>query len=220
MARSPLTEKPAENTRESIMDAALFFFARRGFDGTTVKNITDRAKVNASAISYHFAGKEGLYKACLESFGRSRLEIAKTLLQPSHSEEELRVRLGMFIEEFMACHMDQPDIVRVIHRECDLELPIAQDVFKSIFLEVFKTLKEFFATAKAAGVLRQDADTHIIAGCLFGSIIHMTRSDFIAKRYFNVSLKDGDYRKHVTAELLNQFLNGNLDRKSSRKVKA
>lgn len=218
MARPQISnEKHPENTRALIMEAAIYLFARKGFDGTTVKDITERAKVNAGSISYHFAGKDSLYKECLETFGRGRLEVAQRLLQAPSSMEDLRLRLGMFIDEFMACHMEQPDIARVIHRECELDLPVAQDVFKNVFVELFKTLCQFFGTGKAKGYLRSDCDPLVMAGSLFGSILHMTRSDSIAKRFFNLTLKDADYRKQVGAQLLSQFLNGNLDCTVNRK---
>ena len=55
-------EKSPENTRERILDAALDLFGERGLTGTTVRDIAGRAKVNVAAISYHFGGKDELYR--------------------------------------------------------------------------------------------------------------------------------------------------------------
>src|SRR3954470_10009122 len=59
------TEKSAlrDGTRERILDAALDLFGERGLTGTTVRDIAARAKVNVAAISYHFGGKDELYRA-------------------------------------------------------------------------------------------------------------------------------------------------------------
>jgi TetR/AcrR family transcriptional regulator, regulator of cefoperazone and chloramphenicol sensitivity len=48
-------------TRDRILDAAGELFAECGFRGTTVRKISARARVNVSAIKYHFGGKEQLY---------------------------------------------------------------------------------------------------------------------------------------------------------------
>ena len=191
------------------MEAAVHCFARHGFDGTSIKDITERAGVNPSLVSYHFNGKEGLYLACIESFGRSRLEMARKLLVPPSSQEELRIRLTMFVEEWMGCQMDQPDICRVIYRECDLEFPVAPDVFRDLFLESFKTLQEFFRRSQATGFIHPDRDVLAMSGFLMGSMMHMARNDYVSKKFFNVSLKDSDYRTRVVGELVTQFLEGN-----------
>jgi len=55
-------EGAPEATRERILDAALDLFGERGLTGTTVRDIATRAKVNVAAISYHFGGKDELYR--------------------------------------------------------------------------------------------------------------------------------------------------------------
>src|SRR5262249_47327125 len=59
--------RQSDNTRQSILKAATTLFAEKGFDGASVRAIVTRARVNQAAINYHFAGKEGLYRAVLES---------------------------------------------------------------------------------------------------------------------------------------------------------
>ena len=51
-------------TRARIRDAAIGCFARRGFDGTTLRQIAGEAKVSAALIVHHFGGKDGLRDAC------------------------------------------------------------------------------------------------------------------------------------------------------------
>jgi AcrR family transcriptional regulator len=53
--------RPSEYTRNSIVKAAVALFAERGYDGTSVRAIVAKARVNQAAINYHFKGKEGLY---------------------------------------------------------------------------------------------------------------------------------------------------------------
>jgi AcrR family transcriptional regulator len=53
--------RPSEHTRNAILKAAVALFAERGYDGTSIRAIVSKARVNQGAINYHFKGKDGLY---------------------------------------------------------------------------------------------------------------------------------------------------------------
>jgi AcrR family transcriptional regulator len=52
-------------TTERILDSAERLFADHGFEGTSIRDIVDSAKVNLAAIHYHFRSKEALLEAVL-----------------------------------------------------------------------------------------------------------------------------------------------------------
>ncbi len=74
--------RPSEVTRERIMKAAERLFAERGYDGTSIRAIVAKARVNQAAINYHFDGKDGLYREVLRAAFRSMTEH-----QLEHSQE-------------------------------------------------------------------------------------------------------------------------------------
>ena len=74
--------RPSEITRERVMKAAERLFAERGYEGTSVRAIVAKARVNQAAINYHFAGKEGLYREVLRTAFR-----ALTAHHLAHAEE-------------------------------------------------------------------------------------------------------------------------------------
>lgn len=67
------------DTRERILDAAERLFGERGFDRTSIREITAVADVNVAAINYHYGSKEELLRAVLsrivEPVNRERLEL-------------------------------------------------------------------------------------------------------------------------------------------------
>jgi AcrR family transcriptional regulator len=66
--------RPSEVTRDRIMKAAERLFAERGYDGTSIRAIVAKARVNQAAINYHFEGKDGLYREVLRTAFRSMTE--------------------------------------------------------------------------------------------------------------------------------------------------
>jgi AcrR family transcriptional regulator len=59
--------RPADSTRESLIEAAVAVFSAKGFEGGSVREITRAAGANQAAINYHFGGKEGLYREVLKA---------------------------------------------------------------------------------------------------------------------------------------------------------
>lgn len=50
------------STREAILDVAERICAEEGFEGLSVRNISEAARVNVAAITYHFGGKGQLFE--------------------------------------------------------------------------------------------------------------------------------------------------------------
>ena len=58
--------RPSELTRHALIEAATAVFAEKGLnEGGSVRLITHKAKANQAAITYHFGGKDGLYREVL-----------------------------------------------------------------------------------------------------------------------------------------------------------
>ncbi len=73
----PLQEQQIQPaTRARILDVAEQLFAEHGVGETTIRMITDAARVNVAAVNYHFGGKDKLVRAVI---GRrlSSLEVAR-----------------------------------------------------------------------------------------------------------------------------------------------
>ena len=88
--------RPSEVTRERIMKAAERLFAEHGYDGTSVRAIVAKARVNQAAINYHFAGKDGLYREVLRAAFR-----ALTELQLDHADEVKAMSREEALREFI-----------------------------------------------------------------------------------------------------------------------
>ena len=84
--------RKSDRTRESILDAARIAFARKGFSGVTIRDITDLAAVNRAGFYYYFSDKTELFVELGTETYRQALEVADAFgelgARPSRDELE------------------------------------------------------------------------------------------------------------------------------------
>lgn len=102
------SSRQAEATRRALLLAGIEAFAEHGYEAASVRDITAKAEVNQGGITYHFGGKEGLYRAVLEAV-RDRVG-ATPLLDAaavgSHAPEETVRR---FLRQMLAPLAEGPE---------------------------------------------------------------------------------------------------------------
>ncbi len=88
--------RPSEFTRDRIIKAAERLFAEHGYEGTSIRAIVAKARVNQAAINYHFDGKDGLYREVLRAAFK-----ALTENQLAHAEEVKTMSREAALTEFI-----------------------------------------------------------------------------------------------------------------------
>jgi len=97
-------------TKDRLVSAATVLFAERGFDGTTVRDIAERAGANVAAGNYHYGSKKALYVAVLRAqFAEVRAQLAARGASPPPAS---LARLG------------RPALVRVLRARVKVMLDI------------------------------------------------------------------------------------------------
>jgi AcrR family transcriptional regulator len=104
--RRPRTETPElteENTRDKILSAAGDIFAEHGFEGATVRMITERAEVNVAAVNYHFRDKAELYNRVVMDACSARAAWHEVMAESTNSaEERLRSLIAHFLDYMLS----------------------------------------------------------------------------------------------------------------------
>ena len=75
--------------REQLLDIGRTLFAEKGFDGTSVEEIADKAGVSKPVVYEHFGGKEGLYAVVVDREVRRLLDRVTQALNGEHPRELL-----------------------------------------------------------------------------------------------------------------------------------
>ena len=113
--------QPNFSTRERILGVAETLFARHGFAGASLRQVTAAAKVNLAAVNYHFGSKESLieevFRRRLDELNRQRL--AALAAVDANPDRQLEDVLDAFIRPALEQSMDSTGgaaFVRVLAR--------------------------------------------------------------------------------------------------------
>lgn len=101
-----MTPTTSQDTRQRLIEAAIFTFAEKGFEGAGIREIARRAKANSALVQYYFESKEGLYLAAMEYFFTQCPTTVPTLPPPPapdapHAQVEAARSLRRYIRAFL-----------------------------------------------------------------------------------------------------------------------
>jgi TetR/AcrR family transcriptional regulator len=112
--RRPQQERSVE-TRERILDEALRQFSQRGFDATSVREISVALGTNHGLVSYYFGSKEQLWhEAVTLLFDRLTQAIAAP---ESEAPLPTRARFEAFLRRYVAYCASHPEHGRLMMQE-------------------------------------------------------------------------------------------------------
>ena len=176
MAVKSLRERQAEATRQLLVSVARELFAERGYAGTSIEEIIQRAGVARGALYHHFPGKDALFRAVYDAV---QAEIATRVVATALAAEEpwagVRAGLGAFLD---ACL--EPEFRTIV--VLDSVPVLAKDMWKGGVEHVEHTELPMLRTVLAPLVetflpgVAVDALAHIALGGLYGAALYIARS--------------------------------------------
>lgn len=97
-------------SRQRILEAALEIAAVRGYDGTTVSLVTERASLPPSSVYWHFRNKDDLMAAALEhSYAQWRAQRPVIPASDEPADQQIRDRIGRMTQTATS----QPEFLRL-----------------------------------------------------------------------------------------------------------
>ncbi|WP_057463986.1 CerR family C-terminal domain-containing protein [Pseudovibrio sp. POLY-S9] len=82
------SDTPSAKTKRDLIESALYHFGREGYAGTSTRSIAQTAKANIASIAYHFDGKAGLKRACINFIAMSIGDVLSVVLNRKLSDIE------------------------------------------------------------------------------------------------------------------------------------
>src|SRR5690606_11125048 len=83
-APGPRVRMTGSERRRQLLDVAKALFAEKGFDGTSVEEIAQRADVSKPVVYEHFGGKEGIYAVVVDRETQTLIDQMVASLHADH----------------------------------------------------------------------------------------------------------------------------------------
>src|ERR1700730_8858275 len=132
--------KTSSNTKTRILNAAEKLFGLRGFEATSLRDITAEAQVNLAAVNYHFQSKDSLIDAVIarriQPVNRRRLQLLDAAGPHPTSAQMLEAFITPVIEQ------DVTPIVPLLGRIFTAPDQFAIRVFKTHLAEIARRFLE------------------------------------------------------------------------------
>jgi AcrR family transcriptional regulator len=103
-----------DSTRAALLEAGRRTFSRRGFDGTSVRDIAREASANLGAVGYHFGSKRGLYEAVLQE---ELTPVVDRVGEAARAAGTPAERLAAVIDVFFGYLTEHPELPRLLLQE-------------------------------------------------------------------------------------------------------
>ncbi|MDF0726440.1 forespore capture DNA-binding protein RefZ [Cytobacillus sp. S13-E01] len=114
-------------TKQKVIDAAIYYFNTKGFDGTSVREIAKKANVNVANISYYFENKGGLLEHLLATYFEGYLSV----LENRYNNMDLKSAtecLLLVVKDTLMYQKENRHLARFVHRELTLDTLLIREI--------------------------------------------------------------------------------------------
>ena len=155
-----------KDTKDRIIEAAIKLFAEKGFDGTSVDEISKLAKVNKAMIYYYFSSKERLLLSIMRKSVDEFTSIVESIDLSNFSD--VKEMLEYIIREAINYVDTKSEIVKIFQIESIKNLQWRMSVIEMIGL-TFDKVKEIFM--KKFNQLIPEEELTIVEQVIFVNLI-------------------------------------------------
>ena len=186
-------------TGEKIRNTAFDVFARRGFDGTSLREICEAAGVNSAAVNYHWRSKEELWGAMFEEVARRVLAvIAQHLDHEKPPAEVLTETLGALFDAMA----DDPRAARIVAWATLQSDSMDFEHLSTAFSPAVQLLIDSVKQMQTRGEIAAEVDVETAISMLFGQFLYVLVNSAGQRFTWGHDLSDPAYRARMKAQLL------------------
>lgn len=144
-------QPPSETeTRGRILKAALRLFARRGYDGTTTRDLAEAADVAEGTLFRHFPNKKAIL---IEVATQGWVEILTDLLTELSEMGSYKAVAQVMRKRMMHLHANA-DLLRVCFMEAQFHPDLRDRIQSEVIAKMTDVAEAFFQTAMDQGIYR------------------------------------------------------------------
>ena len=200
---------------EYIMMVAEKLFAANGYNGTSVRDIAAKAKVNVSMISYYFGSKENLMEELFKWRMEEGLNFAKNILENNELNEIQKI--DAFVDNFVNRVQKLRDFFLLVHTQQVIsQNKNIQNFLRASKINYIEINQKIIEQGLETGIFTKKPSYHLlqctISGTIFNAMHGMKmykeclkkqKSDFDEKHFENQYFQEAsDHVKTIVRGLV------------------
>ena len=191
-------ENDLNNKQLQILQVAETLFAEKGFEGTSIRDISKEANINVAMVSYYFGSKEKLLEALiLHKTSGLKEQLVHLIDENLEPLEKINKLIALYINR-INCNKG---IYRVLHFELAskkrvLELQSFSDIKKANL----KSLELIIQEGQAKGVFRKDIIIPLLTPTILGTYFHFQMNKPFFEEILNLKT-DEEFDNYVKNDL-------------------
>ena|SRR5688572_20006020 len=199
-------ERNPEETKKRILDAAESEFARKGYDGTRLRDIALVVGVHHALLHHYFKDKEGLFRAVLE---RAIEAVSSRAFAVLRSTGELRGLTVSFVETLIDFLAENKHLALILHfaslDEGSPAYAVCEEIGFRLVQPLLAATEKAIQVSQSAGTLRDDVDAKSIVIAGLGMVAFPYHADKLVQGVFGRKMRSPEEvarHKHAAAALL------------------
>jgi AcrR family transcriptional regulator len=174
---------PADLRREQILQREVDLFSKRGFNGTTKKEIAKAAGVSEDIIFRHFATKDELYgailhsKSCQDGMHRFPWEGNEVLQTAIRERDDFAVFYNIALQA-MNNHQNDVAFMRLLFYSALEEHQLADRFFGEFVSQVYGFIGEYIRERQHEDAMR-DVEPRVVVRAFLGMLIHHSLNNIL-----------------------------------------
>ena len=177
-----------------ILDIAEELIAKKGFEGTSVRDISAKANINVAMISYYFGSKEkmmvNLYQYRVQKTRETFSEFTQTI-KDGKPEKQLKEIINFLVKQLLKYNYFHGFVTQELRHN---------DKVKDTLLEFYQTcvtiLDGVVQKGIVTGVFKRAAKSEDIVSTIIGTVVFTIRN----KNFYEIYIKGNEEDYLVNAE--------------------
>ena len=191
-------ENDLNNKQLQILQVAETLFAEKGFEGTSIRDISKEANINVALVSYYFGSKEKLLEALiLHKTSGLKEQLVRLIDENLEPLEKINKLIALYVNR-ISCNKG---IYRVLHFELASQKKALEiQSFSEIKKANLKSMELIIQEGQAKGVFRKDIIIPLLTPTILGTYFHFQMNKPFFEEILNLKT-DEEFDNYVKNDL-------------------
>lgn len=184
-----------------LLDTAELLFSRKGYEGTSVRDIAEEAGINTAMISYYFGSKEKLMEAIFERRSLNIKDKVDSLLQDDSLDPFQKV--FSLLDDYIEKILKRQKFHRIMLCEQVInQNPAIVEMLAKMKGRNSSSINDLIRLGQKKGLFKKQIDIPMMMNTLVGTITHILVNLEFYKSFHNLeSLSDEEFERILKKKL-------------------